>query len=190
MSALASTVSMNGSGPGQRAPDVQELYRTYGRAVYRRCLYFLRNEDDARDAMHEVFLKIVERYGEFRGDASPLTWAIRIATNHCLNVIRSRRAGWRDRYERTAVQEADLSQPDGRHVWKSDLVRELLARVPDDIRAAAIYYFVDEMTQEEAAAACGCSVPTLRKKLRRFIDIARKHIRREDADVVFGDAPL
>ncbi len=187
MSALAATVNTTHQGP---PPDVQELYRRYGRAVYRRCRYFLRNEDDALDAMHEVFLKIVERYGEFRGDASLLTWSIRIATNHCLNVLRSQRAGWRERFHRTAVQEADLSQPDGRHLWKSDLIREVLSRVPADVQAAAVYYFVDEMTQDEAAVAVGCSVPTLRKKLRRFIDVARKHIRAEDADVVFGEAPL
>lgn len=188
MSALAAIVKTSPQGP--ETPDVQELYRRYGRAIYRRCWYFLRNDDDALDATHEVFLKIVECYGEFRGDASPLTWTVRIATNHCLNRIRSQRAGWRDRYHRAAVHAADLSQPDGRHVWKSDLVREILTRVPDDVRAAAVYYFVDEMTQDEAAAAVGCSVPTLRKKLRRFIDVARKHIASEDADAVFGEAPL
>ncbi|MEO1171996.1 MAG: sigma-70 family RNA polymerase sigma factor [Myxococcota bacterium] len=183
MSALAATTVMD-------SPDVRELYERYGRAVYRRCYTFLRNDDDALDAMHEVFVKIVERYADFRGDASPLTWCVRIATNHCLNVLRSRKAAWRDRYQQTASQVADLSQPDGRAIWKTDLIREVLGRVPRDVQEAAIYYFVDEMTQDEAAHAVGCSVPTLRKKLRRFIDVARKHIRREDADVIFGEAPV
>ncbi|MEM6531140.1 MAG: sigma-70 family RNA polymerase sigma factor [Myxococcota bacterium] len=183
MSALAATMDT-------QSPDVRELYEKYGRAVYRRCYYFLRNDDDAHDAMHEVFVKIVERYGNFRGESSPLTWCVRIATNHCLNVIRSRRAAWRERFQQTATQAADLAQPDGRALWKGDLVREMLSRVPADVQEAAIYYFVDEMTQDEAAAAVGCSVPTLRKKLRRFIDVARKHIRREDADAVFGEAPV
>ncbi|MEL6339372.1 MAG: sigma-70 family RNA polymerase sigma factor [Myxococcota bacterium] len=171
-------------------PQVDELYRRYGRAVHRRCLYFLRNEDDALDATHEVFLKIVENYDTYRGEASPLTWVVRIATNHCLNILRGRRAPWRERYRQSAGVEVELSQPDGRTLWKGDLVRAVLSRIPKDIQAAAVFYFVDEMNQEEAASAVGCSVPTLRKKLRRFVEIARRTVSRDDVDAIFGPAPI
>ncbi|MEO0459913.1 MAG: RNA polymerase sigma factor [Myxococcota bacterium] len=171
-------------------PQIDELYRRHGRAVHRRCLYFLRNEDDALDATHEVFLKIVENYDTYRGESSPLTWVVRIATNHCLNILRGKRAPWRERYRQSVGIEVELSQPDGRTLWKGDLVRAVLARIPNDIQAAAVFYFVDEMNQEEAASAVGCSVPTLRKKLRRFVEIARRTVSRDDADAVFGPTPI
>ncbi len=68
---------------------------------------------------------------------------------------------------------------------RTEMVRALLAKLSRDEQEAAVYYFVDEMSQDEAAAACGCSVPTLRKRLRRFIEVARKQLKRDDADVGF-----
>ena len=176
--------------PQTASPHVSELYERYGRAIFVRCRYFLRHDEDARDAMHEVFVKVVERYSEFRGEASPLTWIVRIATNHCLNILRGRRAAWRERYARTAELEASLATAPQARRDKMALVHELLTYIPRDVQEPAIYYFVDEMTQEEAAAACGCSVPTLRKRLRSFVELARKHLRRDDPLAVFGEAPI
>lgn len=171
-------------------PDVKELYERYGRAVHRRCQYFLRSDDDARDAMHDVFLKVLERYGEFRGAASPLTWMVRIATHHCLNVLRSRKAGWRKRYEATVEVDSAGRSGDASTLERDQLVRAVLDKLEPDIQAAAIFYFVDEMSQEDAARSAECSVPTLRKRLRRFIEIARCELRRIDTDAIFGEAPV
>ncbi len=170
--------------------DVQALYAQYGRAIYRRCQYFLRSDAEAQDAMHDVFLKVVERHEEFRGQSSPLTWMVRITTNHCLNLLRSRRAGWRGRYEETVKVDARDRPPDSVQWERHELVRALIGRVNRRALEAAVYYFVDEMSQEDAAAAAGCSVPTLRKRLRDFITLARRAMKEIDSDVVFGPAPV
>ena len=115
------------------APDVKELYERYGRAVYRRCQYFLRNDEDARDAMHEVFVKVVQRYGEFKGESSPLTWLVRIATNHCLNILRSRKARWHDRYEQTVKIESRSRPDDYGRFERHELVHAILAKVDPKI---------------------------------------------------------
>jgi RNA polymerase sigma-70 factor (ECF subfamily) len=172
------------------APDIKELYETYGRIVYRRCQYFLRSEDDALDAMHDVFIKVVERYGDFRAESSPLTWLLRIATNHCLNVIRSHKAKWRDQYDQTVKVERDKQPNDYTRFERAELVRFLLSRLDESSQQAAIYYFVDEMTQEDAARAAGCSIPTFRKRLRQFIKVARKELHDIQPDLIFGEAPL
>lgn len=171
-------------------PDLRALYERYGHSVFRRCRYFLRTEDDARDAMHEVFLKVVASYGDFRGQASPLTWLTRIATHHCLNVLRGRKAGWHERYAQAVEVGAQWNEPGQATVERAELVHRLLSRLGRDEQEAAVYYFVDEMSQDEAAKACGCSLPTLRKRLRRFIEVARKELKRDDASLVFGEAPV
>ena len=80
------------------------LYRTHGGRVYARCLYLLKNKEEAQDALHEVFIKVQNNLDGFRNEASPLTWMTRIATNHCLNVIRAKRAPWHEKYR----QEVDI----------------------------------------------------------------------------------
>ena len=50
--------------------------------------------------------------------------------------------------------------------------------MPEDLQRLAILYYFDEMTQAEIAREVGLSVPTVRKRLRRFVDEARRRIRR------------
>lgn len=179
---------MDAASPSEA--DAKELYERYGRAVYRRCQYFLRNHAEAQDAMHDVFVKVVENYETFKGEASPLTWMVRITTNHCLNLLRSKRAQWRDRYESTVRVGAGEKPNQYSRLERQELILALLRKMDAQSQEAAVFYFVDEMTQEDAAKAAQCSVPTLRKRLRRFIQLARKELRHIDADAVFGEAPV
>ena len=57
-------------------------------------------------------------------------------------------------------------------------VRSLLAHFDPQTQEAAVCYFVDEMSQEDVATRVGLSVPTLRKRLRAFLDRARGHLTR------------
>src|SRR5256885_15827688 len=90
--------SGNEPGPAVSADRglVAELYEKHAAAVYGRCRYLLRNDDEAKDALQEVFAKALRALPEFRAAASPSTWILRIATHHCLNLHRARRAAWRE----------------------------------------------------------------------------------------------
>ena len=68
--------------------------------MYGRCQYLLGDRTKAEDAMQDVFAKALGHWHEFRNEASPLTWLVRIATHHCLNVLRAERAPWHKRFER------------------------------------------------------------------------------------------
>lgn len=58
--------------------------------VLRRCRSLLSNEEMAYDAMQDVFLQVVKRQKNLHGEA-PSSLLYTIATNTCLNVIRSSR---------------------------------------------------------------------------------------------------
>ena len=92
---------------------------------------------------------------------------MKIATHHCLNLMRAERAPWHQRFRR---QEQARSEAHGGPQLFEDreAVRQLLARCDLETQAAAIHYYVDEMTLEEVAAALGRSVPTVRKRLEAF----------------------
>lgn len=160
---------------------IAALYERYGRLVDSRCRFLLRDADAAQDATQEVFVKIMRNLEQFRGDASPSTWILRIATNHCLNRLASERAGWRLRFRRHVehVDEAGLRA--GIDPERARFVRQLLARFDPETQAIAIHYYVDEMTQEEISALLGRSLPTIRKRLAKFKRVARKEV----GDVAF-----
>jgi RNA polymerase sigma-70 factor, ECF subfamily len=151
-----------------RRAALRELYSKYGGSVFGRCQYLLKDGSGAEDAMQDVFAKAISSYSDFRAQASPLTWLMKIATHHCLNVLRGERT-WRSTFERLRQTKAEPQHfPQAMEIREA--VRNLLARFDLETQAAAIHYHVDEMTLEEVAAVLGRSVPTIRKRLQHFAE--------------------
>src|SRR5438132_199056 len=75
--------SVQQAQPSRRA-EIAELYTRYGATVLSRCRWILKDDEASKDAAQEVFVKVMRSIDGFRNDASPLTWILRIATNHCL----------------------------------------------------------------------------------------------------------
>jgi RNA polymerase sigma-70 factor (ECF subfamily) len=150
--------------------QLHELYERYGASVFGRCSYVLKDRGKAEDAMQDVFAKALVHYASFRSESSPLTWLIKIATHHCLNILRAERAGWHARFERE-TRARNASDPGPQVFEMRDLVAKMLSLVDQETQAVAIHYHVDEMTLEEVAALLGRSVPTVRKRLHDFAAI-------------------
>src|SRR5687767_12948272 len=135
---------VTGGASAQR--PLHELYEKYGGTVYGRCVYLLRDRSKAEDAMQDVFAKALEHYEGFRQESSPVTWLVKIATHHCLNVLRAERAGWRDRFASAERQREEQQGAAGPQVFElRDEVRKLLGRFDLETQQAAIHYHVDEM---------------------------------------------
>lgn len=155
--------------------ELADLYDRYAHVVFRRCLSILGNEEDAHDATHETFTKVMRSGAEFRGQSSPLTWMYRISTNHCLNVLRDRRG----RMTKLTVHREELvgdgaSHPSGQVAFDHDLVRRLLDDADDETRQCVVHTFFDDCTREEVAGLVGISVPTVRKRVEQFLERARR----------------
>ncbi|HJX54376.1 MAG TPA: sigma-70 family RNA polymerase sigma factor [Polyangia bacterium] len=142
---------------------VQELYGRYGSVVYRRARRLLGDPQAAQDACHEVFLRLFRCQPEFE-QASPVTWLYKVTTNHCLNLIRDeqRRRKLLDA-RATAAPEAQSPLP----------LSTLLHGLPDELQEIAVYYFVDEMSQDEIAHVLGISQRTVSNRLSAFRGLAK-----------------
>jgi RNA polymerase sigma-70 factor (ECF subfamily) len=165
--------------PGGRAATpapsglLKELYEKHAPMVYGRCRYLLSDPEEAKDALQDVFAKALHALPEFRAAASPTTWIIRIATHHCLNVLRARKALWREQMQALHREKRQETEPPDRR----ELVRVLLAAAPEEAQEMAVLYYVDELTQAEIAEQMGRSLPTVRKRLREFLSCARDAVR-------------
>jgi RNA polymerase sigma-70 factor (ECF subfamily) len=166
-------------GPG----FLEELYRLHAAAILARCRYLLREDEAARDAAQDVFVRALRSEPELRRSSSPTAFLQRMATNHCLNLLRASRAAWREEIARMARDRAAHHvAPDAR-----ELVRALLGATGPEEQEVAILYFVDEMTQLEIAEATDRSLPTVRKRLRDFLATARGALREAFPDLTLPD---
>jgi RNA polymerase sigma-70 factor (ECF subfamily) len=154
---------------------VAELYRTYGPAIYRRCLRLLGDREAARDATQEVFGKVMREAAKLAGIETALPWIYRVATNHCLNLRRNS-----SRRGEQPLPELDLPEVDGADFSERHLARQVLARFDTKTQAIALGVYVDGMEHEEVATALGISRRTVSRKLERFLVNARKFLLRSE----------
>jgi RNA polymerase sigma-70 factor (ECF subfamily) len=146
--------------------DSYAYYCTYGPMVLRRCRKLLGDDQAARDAMHDVFVQVLSRADEL-DDRAPSSLLFRIATNVCLNRLRTRKRRPEDGDPSLLVQIAEHTDPAARSAARSAL-EALFRHEPGDTALIAVLHLYDRMTLEEVAAEVGMSVSGVRKRLARL----------------------
>ena len=144
--------------------DVEGLYRRYGPMVLRRCRSLLGDEQEAVDAMQDVFVQLL-RHRERLNPAAPSSLLWRIATNVCLNRLRSRRRRPEDPSSERLHQLA-VALGEGRRNLARDLLERIFGPEPESTATIAVMFFVEGYTYEEVAEAMDMSVSGVRKRLR------------------------
>ena len=155
--------------------ELAALYERYAHVVFRRCRGLLGNDEDAHDAVHETFARVLRHSDEFRGQASPLTWMYRISTNYCFNQIRNRTGRGKklvDHREEIGGDGLATGAPKLDH----ELVWRLLEGCDEETKQCVIHTFFDDCTRQEVADLVGLSVPTVRKRVNEFLDKARAEL--------------
>ena len=145
--------------------DPHSYYRTYGPMVLRRCRKLLGDDHTARDAMHDVFVQLLSRSHELT-DQAPSSLLFRIATNVCLNRLRTRKRRPEDG-EDLLVEIAERTDPAARNAARAAL-DTLFRNEPEDTALIAVLHLHDQMTLEEVAAEVGMSVSGVRKRLAKL----------------------
>jgi RNA polymerase sigma-70 factor (ECF subfamily) len=134
--------------------------------VLRRCRKLLGDDQAARDAMHDVFVQVLSRADQLSGDA-PSSLLFRIATNICLNRLRTRRRRPEGADPELLVQIAEHTDPAARSAARAAL-DALFRHEPEDTALIAVLHLHDRMTLEEVAAEVGMSVSGVRKRLQKL----------------------
>ncbi|HEX4455927.1 MAG TPA: sigma-70 family RNA polymerase sigma factor [Kofleriaceae bacterium] len=146
--------------------DPATYYTTYGPMVLRRCRRLLGDDPSARDAMHDVFVQILTHADRLDGQA-PSSLLFRIATNVCLNRIRTRKRRPEAGDPDIVVEIAEATDPAARSAARAAL-DALFRHEPDDTAVIAVLHLHDKMTLEEVAAEVGMSVSGVRKRLMKL----------------------
>jgi RNA polymerase sigma-70 factor, ECF subfamily len=146
---------------GLEYAEIASLYERYRGMVLRRCLQLLRDKRVAEDAAQDVFVRFLKANGRLTAEF-PSSLLYRIATHHCLNLIRD--AGHRDPDE-WLRRVADWEDPEPR-LEARNLLARLFGKHAESTRTMAVLHLLDGMTLEEVAAETGMSVSGVRKRLR------------------------
>jgi RNA polymerase sigma-70 factor (ECF subfamily) len=132
--------------------------------VHRRARTLLGTDEEARDAMQEVFVRILGAQHEFRGEAPILHWIYRITTRVCLDRLRKRRT-------HPVVEDPEavaqiLAAPEA--LVDRRAILQVLSRTDAQTQEIAVHYYLDGLKMEEVADLVGLSRKTVGKKLETF----------------------
>jgi RNA polymerase sigma-70 factor, ECF subfamily len=141
---------------------IEALYSKYGPMVLRRCRRLLRDESQALDAMQDVYVLVLRHQLQDRASASLL---FRLATNVCLNLLRTARRRPEDADDALVLQiayEVDLES----QMQSKRFLAGWFSNEPESTATILVLHFVDGLSWEEVAAAMNMSVSGVRKRAR------------------------
>ena len=137
-----------------QAGDVEAfetLYRQHSAKIYTLASRMAGSAEDGEDLLQEIFLQAYRKLGSFKGDSALGTWLYRLALNHCLDYVRSRRAKM-NKLTETLDAETSL-EPSARRetpIARMDLERAV-ERLPEGCREAFVLHDVEGFGHKEIA---------------------------------------
>ena len=161
------------------------LVEQHQQMVFRTCMGFVHNREDAEDLAQDVFVQAYRSLSGFKGESAFSTWIYRIAVNASLNKIRqsSRNSVFQrlDAFfgqDRNKELSLPLDSPENPEeilikeehaVW----IRKALDSLPDNQKTAVILSKYDDLPQKEIAEIMNLTEGAVEALLQR----AKKNLR-------------
>ena len=160
----------------------EKLVLEYEKSVYAITQRMTGNAEDAADMTQETFIKAYNSLSSFRGDSKFSVWLYRIATNVCLDFLRSRSrkptvslSVEDDDGEEVELDIADESQSPERLLERGltrDAVRRGLNALSPEYRQILLLREIQGLSYEEIADVLTLEVGTVKSRIFR----ARKRL--------------
>ena len=157
--------------------DFNDLVRQLNRNLYGYAFRILRNQEEAEDAVQEVFIKLwnmgskIDEYNSIGALAATMT------KNLCIDLLRKKKNIVQDEYGELDLKGPDISSPyellESRE--SEDILYHIINHLPDIYKVVIELREIEGLTYEEIAEKTKQNINTLRVNLSR----ARKMIREE-----------
>jgi RNA polymerase sigma-70 factor, ECF subfamily len=141
------------------------LVRKYQKLVYATALRYVQSPDDALDIAQDVFIRVLKKIHDFRGESALSTWLYRITVNEAVGFLRKRKLRSFFGLETVEEYSADRAQePDvmtENNEFEARLL-EVIQELPPKQRETFCLRYFDELTYEEISDMLGTSVGGLK----------------------------
>jgi RNA polymerase sigma factor (sigma-70 family) len=175
-------------GEQTAAKLLYEMYAPQMRAI---CYRYTGNLADAEDVMHDAFIRILTRIGQYRGDGSFEGWMKRVFIHTSLDFIRHKKTQSLVFPEdvilektKNKTNEPATEDTHDNYLPDVDISQEalmmILQTLPDGYRMVFNLYVMEDLSHKEIADLLKISVNTSKTQLSK----ARKNLRTKIMDYV------
>ncbi|WP_394974353.1 RNA polymerase sigma factor [uncultured Croceitalea sp.] len=158
----------------------EELYRKYSGVLFGMCLKYSRNKTEAEDSLHDSFMTIYDKIGQFTGKGSFEGWMKRITVNTVLQKYRKEQH--LNVVSENMGDEIDIESDNTNNIKLSTLL-EYIQQLPNKYRLTFNLYVLDGYTHKEISELLGTSTGTSKSNLARAKMILKEKIEKENINI-------
>ncbi len=140
--------------------EVEFIVDEYGNMLYRLCLVRLANEADAEDAVQDTYLKYIKKHPKFYSEEHRKAWLIRVAVNHCRDILRQNRAHLSEDIESIASTYAS-EEGEG-----NEVIRTLML-LPEKYSSVMMLHFAEGQDYKTIAKVIGKSESAVKMRIKK-----------------------
>ena len=162
---------------GGKTSAKRAFYEQFHRYLAAVCARYVSNNDDVKDLLQEVFIKIYTRFDSFayRGTGSLQAWSRRIAVNEALQYLRANKRKQEVRLEDFGEMPNPDETPDISEIPQQALLG-MIQRLPERYRTVFNLYIFEEMSHQDIAALLGIGESSSASNLHRAKALLTKWI--------------
>jgi RNA polymerase sigma-70 factor (ECF subfamily) len=142
--------------------DFKDIYLQYSPGIFRVCMAYVNDRDQAKDLTQETFIAVWENLPSFKNQSKISTWIFRIATNNCLRAIERSK-----RIKMTGLPEDLPLIPEEKKEAKLNFLYNCIAELEETERII-ISLVLENLPQAEIASIVGLSHANTRVKIHRI----------------------
>ncbi|MCW5516300.1 RNA polymerase sigma factor, partial [Muriicola sp. Z0-33] len=153
----------------------EQLYRKYSRILFGICLKYSRNKTEAEDNLHDSFMTIYDKIGQYKFKGSFEGWMKRITVNTVLQKYR------KEEYLNVVSenQEEEVEEETGYIDVDLKTLLRYIQELPNKYRLTFNMYVLDGYSHKEISEELGTSTGTSKSNLARARMILKEKIKKK-----------
>lgn len=153
----------------ENARAQNELFKRYAPKLLGICCRYIRDRDDAEDALQETFIKIFSNIHQFKAEGSFEGWMKRIAANTALNHLKEKNKVQFDDLAKVSLTKVEEDEKEYQLMVEADAQKILrcIQDLPVGYRTILNMYLMEEFSHKEIAEKLGIEESTSRSQYTR-----------------------
>ena len=160
----------------------EQLYRQYSNILFGICLKYSRNKTEAEDSLHDSFMTIFEKIGQYKSKGSFEGWIKRITINTVLQKYR------KEEYLKVVSDNVE-EEVEVESVYSDIGLQTLLKYIqelPNKYRITFNLYVLDGYSHKEISSILGTSTGTSKSNLARARMILKEKIENKTTKAIIN----
>jgi len=146
----------------------EELVTRYKKLIFSVVYNMINDKEEVSDISQEVFIRIYKALDRYNPEYKFSTWAVRIATNLCLDIHRKKKVSPSPIQEMQDISDG-IDTPETSYLQKerSERIRRAIQALPEKYRTPIILFHQNGLSYEEMTRVLGEPMTIIKNRLYR-----------------------